>query len=87
MNFIKYDLGPVAGGNKVRVTLDIQANVMLMDRMNFSLYNDSLAFKYFGGYYKSSPVTIDVPDTDHWYVIIDLGGAAGPVKTTCSVIS
>ncbi len=87
MHFIQYDLGLFSSGHKVKVTLDMQANVMLLDRMNFSLYNDGCAFKYLGGYYKKSPITINIPDMDHWYVIIDLGGAAGSLKTTCSVIS
>ena len=61
------------------VTLDNQANVMLLDDINFSAYKQGSSFKYYGGWACRSPVRLKPPHYGHWHVIIDLGGSGGKV--------
>lgn len=75
-------------GDVVRVTLDHQANVLLLDAHNFSLYKaNKKNFYYHGGWALESPIDLAVPTTGTWYVAIDLAGAAGTLKFSCEVIS
>lgn len=85
MNFLHYefDLGP---GDAVEVTLDKQANVRLMDDLNFSLYRRGQRHRYHGGLAKTSPVTIPAPAAGHWHLVIDLGGYAGTVRASARVL-
>jgi hypothetical protein len=72
-------------GTVVRVELDAQANVMLMDDSNFSSYRSGRQFRYYGGRAKRSPVTLAAPHTGRWHVVVDLGGYAGHVNASVSV--
>jgi hypothetical protein len=75
MNFQKYDLGQLHGGEIVQVTLQGNAaNVKLMDSSNFSNYKSGRRHSYYGGYVTRSPHKIPVPRSGHWYITIDLGG-------------
>ena len=62
------------------VTLDNQANVMLLDDINFSAYKQGRPFKYYGGWACRSPVRLNPPHYGHWHVIIDLGGNVGRIR-------
>ena len=66
----------------VRVTLDSQANVLLMDDTNFSLYKRGDAHRYYGGLATRSPVTLSAPCMGFWNVVVDLGGYAGSVRAS-----
>lgn len=85
MNFLKYevDAGP---NNIVRVTLDTQANVRLLDTANFQNYRNGQPHKYYGGRAQVSPVDLKPPYYGHWYVVIDLGGYGGTVHASVQVI-
>lgn len=87
MNFIQYDLGLLDSGKTVRVNIDKQANVLLLDSSNFSNYKNGRAFKYYGGLVKRSPIQIQVPFQSHWYVAIDLGGGSGTLRSSVDVLN
>ena len=72
-------------GEAAVVTLDSQANVMLMDDINFSAYRSGRSFRYHGGLAKQSPVRLVAPLFGHWNVVVDLGGYAGSVRAGVSI--
>ena len=84
--FIHYDLGTIGSDSVVEVTLSNAANVQLLDATNFSSYQNGQPFRYYGGHVTESPYKIRPPRTDHWHVAIDLGGAAGTVRSSVRVI-
>jgi len=73
-------------GDVAVVTLDSQANVMLMDDSNFSAYRSGSLFRYSGGLAKRSPVRLVAPQSGHWNVVIDLGGYSGTVRAGVSFL-
>ena len=58
----------------VEVKINYAANVMLMDKYNYSYYCEGRYFSYYGGYTTSSPVTIKIPRSDSWILVIDNEG-------------
>lgn len=70
----------------VEVSIDHQANVMLMDWSNYSSYQAGRDFRYFGGNFTRSPCRITPPHSGTWYLVIDLGGAAGHIRHSFRVI-
>ena len=87
MKFIHNDLGSLNGSEIVVVTLTAAANVKLMDSSNFLAYRAGRRHEYFGGYARHSPTRLSVPHSGHWHVAIDLGGYAGSVKASVSVLN
>jgi len=86
MNFLHYSL-QVDSNQAVRVVLQGQAaNVRLLDDYNFSRYRRGESHTYYGGHVTRSPYIIPVPSSGHWNVAIDLGGYAGRVNASVSVI-
>jgi len=85
MNFLHNDFH---GGHDdvVLVTLDSQANVMLLDDINFSAYRDGRSFNYFGGWATQSPVRLSPPHSSHWHVVVDLGGYSGTVRASIRIV-
>ena len=86
MNFLQYDLqlGP---NDVVEVTLDNQANVRLLDAVNFAKYKRGEQHRYHHGELaKVSPLRIRAPYAGHWYLVIDLGGYAGTVRASVRTI-
>jgi hypothetical protein len=85
MDFLHYevDLGP---GQGLLVDLDRQANVQVMDSMNFQRYRRGQAYRYFGGRALRSPVPIKPPHAGRWHVAIDLGGASGRLRADVRVV-
>ena len=78
MNFLHSD-SFLDRGEAAVVSLDAQANVMLMDDINFSAYRAGHSFNYFGGLAQRSPVRLVAPHFGHWNVVVDLGGYSGSV--------
>ena len=85
MNFLHYDVN-LNSNSIVEVTLDKQANVRLLDDVNFSLYKSGQRHHYYGGLAKQSPVRLKAPTPGHWNVVIDLGGYAGTVSASVRVL-
>ncbi|MBW3622846.1 MAG: DUF1883 domain-containing protein [Armatimonadetes bacterium] len=86
MEHILYEVDAISG-NVVQVTLDRQANVQLMDSINYNNYRRGGRYTYYGGRALRSPVSIPVPHSGHWYVVIDLGGNSGTLRTSVCVLS
>jgi len=85
MNFLHQEFN--AGPNDViEVTLDGQANVMLLDSTNYGLYKQGKSFRYYGGLAKVSPFRLTPPHQGHWYLVVDLGGFAGRVRAGVRVL-
>lgn len=72
-------------GDTVVVTLDGQANVLLMDWSNYEAYRNGRSYRYHGGLAEKTPVRIEAPANGHWYLVVDLGGFAGTVRAGVSV--
>ncbi len=68
------------------VTLDGQANVLLMDDSGFSAYQHGRSFSYYGGWSTRSPVQLSPPHYAHWHLVIDLGGYGGTVRAGVRII-
>lgn len=68
MNKIPY---AVSNGHlTVEVHLKNAADVFLVDSINYRKYNSGQQFKYFGGHYTRTPVTISVEGVGRWYLIV-----------------
>ena len=85
MDFLHTDFhgGPE---NVVVVTLDGQANVMLLDDPAFSSYRSGGRFAYHGGWATKSPVQLCPPSNGHWHVVVDLGGRGGQVRAGIRIV-
>lgn len=86
MNYLHKELD-LDAGDVVSVTLTGQANVMLLDGLNYSAYRRGDSFRYYGGLAKVSPCRLSPPHAGRWHVVVDLGGYAGSVRAGISVIS
>ena len=67
-------------GDAAVVTLDRQANVLLLDNINYSAYRRGDSYHYYGGLAKQSPCRVVAPHTGHWHVVVDLGGYGGNLR-------
>lgn len=81
-----YDLGTIDKGKIVEVTLGYAANVRIMDSSNYSSFKNGRRHNFIGGYVKQSPYKVTISHGGHWYVVIDLGGYAGKVKSGVRVL-
>jgi hypothetical protein len=74
-------------GDVALVTLDGQANVMLLDDLAFAAYRSGGgSFSYLGGWATRSPVRLAPPRQGHWHVVVDLGGYAGSIRAGIRVV-
>jgi hypothetical protein len=74
-----FNIGP---DDVVQVSLDKQANVLMLDDTNFSNYRRGGRYSYFGGLAKQSPVRLSPPHQGRWHVVVDVGGYAGTVRAS-----
>ena len=87
MQFIVHDLGNRHSGEIVEVVLSGNAaNVRLMDSSNFSSYKNGGQHHYYGGLAKQSPVHLQIPNSGHWYVTVDMLGMSGSVRSSARVL-
>lgn len=77
------DAGP---DDVIEVTLNHQANIKLLDSINYQSYKQGRAYRGLGLSAKRSPVRLSPPRSAHWHVVIDLGGYAGVVRAAVQVI-
>jgi hypothetical protein len=84
MQYLHWEIDAEEGA-VVRVELDRQANVRLLDDLNYSAYRTGRNHRYYGGHATQSPVTIPVPHAGRWRVVVDLGGYGGHVSASVSV--
>ena len=85
MDYLHYEVD-LEIKDKVQVTLDHAANVMLLDAPNYYQYKQGKDCTFYGGYAKQSPVTLQAPNRGHWHVVIDLGGKGGTVRAQVQVV-
>jgi hypothetical protein len=86
MNFLQYDLGSRQRGEIVEVTLTRGANVRLMSSSDFSNYKNSRQHRYIGGLARQSPVRLQIPNSGHWYVAVDMQGLQGNTSASVRVV-
>ena len=82
MQFIDLDLGHCQRGDIAEVTLSAGANVRLMDSSNFNAYRNGRQHRYIGGLAQKSPVRLQVPNSGHWHVAVDMQGLRGSVRAS-----
>lgn len=87
MDFVHYDLGYLVEGTTVVVSLDVAANVCVLDSANFMYYKMDISFMYLGGYITRSPYYVVIPRGGFWHVAIDLGGYDGCIGSSVEIIS
>lgn len=78
-----FNIGP---GDIVQVSLDKQANVLMLDEANFANYRRGGRYSYFGGLAKQSPFRLSPPHHGRWHVVVDLGGYAGTVHASIALL-
>lgn len=86
MQFIHNDIGYRKRGEIVEITLTSGANVRLMDSSNFSNYKNGRRHRYTGGLAKQSPIRLQIPNSAHWHVAIDMQGLRGSTKASVRVL-
>ena len=87
LDFVHYDLGYLVEGTTVVVSLDVTANVCVLDSANFMYYQMDISFMYLGGYITRSPYYVVIPRGGFWHVAIDLGGYEGCIGSSVEIIS
>jgi Domain of unknown function (DUF1883)/TIR domain len=86
-DFIHSDLGFRQAGDVVEVTLSgSAANVRLLDSSNFQSYRSGRQHRYIGGLAKQSPVRLQLPNSGHWHVVVDMQGLRGTTRASFRVI-
>ena len=85
MNYLHFDLN-IQIGDIVEVTLDKQANVRLLDDINYSQYQRGVPHRFYGGLATKSPVQLSAPHAGRWHLVIDLGGQAGSVRASTRIL-
>ncbi len=86
MQFIHNDLGHRNRGEIVEITLTSGANVRLMNSSDFSNYRNGRRHRYIGGLAKQSPVRLQIPNSGHWHVAIDMQGLRGSTRASVRVL-
>ncbi len=85
MNHLQQEMD-LKADDRVEVTLDGRANVMLLDSANYDLYRRGELFRYHGGLAEQSPASLTVPHDGRWHVVVDLGGYPGHVRAGIRVL-
>lgn len=86
LSFLQYDLGSRKRGEFVEVTLTKGANVRLMTSSEFSNYKSGRSHRFIGGLAKRSPVRLQIPNSDRWYVVVDMQGLQGSTNASVRVL-
>ncbi len=87
VSFVHHDLGHQPSGAVVEVTLrGNAANVRLLDSTNFHAYRSGRRHRYYGGFYKRSPVCLAIPRAGRWHVAVDLMGLGGSVRSSARIL-
>ena len=85
MEHVHYEVD-VPNGGSIEVTLDQQANVLVMDSMNYQQYCRGASATYYGGRMVRSPAVITPPHGGWWHVAIDLGRGSGTIRSSVRVL-
>ena len=86
MSFLHYKVD-ANEKNTIRVNIRGQANVRLMDQLNYYKFKRGGAYKAAAsGFTDSNPINLNPPYKGEWHVIIDTGGTAGDVRASVDVL-
>ena len=85
MDYVHYEF-TLEKGDMVKVGVDRQANVMLLDELNYQRYRRRQRFEYHGGLQKKPLAYLGAPSQGHWHLVIDLAGSRGTIHTSANVI-
>ena len=80
MNFLQFDLGSRQRGEIIEVSLTSGANVRLMTSSEFSNYKNNRRHRFIGGLATRSPIRLQIPNSGHWYVAVDMQGLRGNTR-------
>ena len=73
-------------GESIRVTISRAANVQVMDTHNYNLFKRGKRYRFYGGYYRSSPCLIKPSGcAGQWHVVIN--GFTGRIQTGVATIA
>lgn len=85
MNFLHFNLGQQSAGVIVQTSLrGSESDVFLVDGTNFSRFKRGQSFKYTGGHFNQSPVTLRVPHAGSWTAVVI---PSGRVEASVKVLS
>lgn len=71
MNYLHFNVGQQPAGAIVKTSLrGSESDVFLVDSSNFTRFKRGDSFKYTGGHYDQSPVTLRVPHAGHWTAVV-----------------
>jgi hypothetical protein len=82
MQYLLYDLGTVVAGGTVEVSLGYAANVLILNEENYAFYQENKPRRFMGGYIERSPYKAALPETGHWFVIIDSGSFFSKIRAS-----
>lgn len=82
MNFLQFDLGKQHRGEVVEITLSSGANVRLMTSSEFSNYKNGRRHQFIGGLAKQSLIRLQIPNSGHWSVVVDMQGLRGSTRAS-----
>ncbi len=86
MTFLHYVVN--AGPDRIiQVKINRNANVRLMDELNYAKYRLKKPYSFTGGLYNSPGVDMRPPAQGSWHIVIDLEGLQGEVRATVDVLS
>ncbi len=87
INFIEFPLNYQSAGAAVEVTLQgVESDVFLVDNTNLSNFKRGGQVAGKGGHYKKSPVTLRVPTSGTWTVVV-VPGLGGRVTASVRVLT
>jgi hypothetical protein len=67
-----WQLGSYAAGALFEVSLrGSNARVCLMDADEYQDYVDGEPYEFYGGFFDLTPVVLEVPYDDQWYLVVD----------------
>jgi len=78
MEYTTWDLGFCSEGTCFEISLrGNAANITLMDSENMDAFDADEEFECYGGFFDYSPIILEVPYDDYWYLVLDHGGDEG----------
>lgn len=84
MKYLHYSL-QLELDDLVKVSLDKQANVRLLDCHNYHLYRRGKKHNYYGGIAIRTPYLIRAPRAGRWHLVVDRGGCGGAVRVAVNI--
>ncbi len=70
----------------MRVTLDKQANVKMVDGNNFWCYKNGEEHQYYGDLAGVSPINLRPPYRGRWHATVDLGRYTGTINAFVGLV-